>query len=714
MSKTNGLVFLLAALVAPLVAEAANLTIPAGYPRVWYGNAARLAQARAYFQTTPFTPSGGDASELAASRALHSLMTQNAAECTTGSPSPVAHLLAWDATTQGGGFRDAMRQQGDSLLQVYDWCHGSLTAPQVATLVARWNGYMDTENADGFANNGSGANNYFWGRARNQLMWGISSFGENARAQEFINLSLDTRYGIWFQSWYTDFGRGGLFAEGPDYGSVQLSYPILPFQSAADFGFDPYNINPFFREAIYALIYNSTPSATTISGGFSGGSMLFPFNDQDGFQDGSVINTRKYLGDFARFMGSRNPTSGNARAMRAWLQYTNAGRSWMFDALGGTGSAADIQSLPLDYYAPGAANFWMRTGHDANSTAAHVQINTPGGVEHRHLDAGNWQLWRKGRWLVRESAGYSDMVTGFGGNPPAVDTDKSIPHNGLLFQGRSTGRWIGTGPVVLPPGADRGDNPLGLPEVVRLLHHPDVAYLAADFSKAYRATFRTRVDWPYADKAVREFLFIRALNALVIFDRTRGSSDSQDAYYSGGNWIAGDETPPPYPHVAGASVVRTFVSHFETTPTVSGNRIAATVGSQVAEQISLLPAAPVFRVVNEDQPGDEAAGQFRVELDQSGQLEMYFLNVVYGRDVGGTQITASIVDNGPSFTLNLSQGGTTATATFLKGMTSTGGTFSVNGAPAQGFPVSVQGITVTSDGPVWDANDGLFANGFEN
>lgn len=713
MYRSRQLLFALAALVAPLAAEATNLTIPATYPRIWYGNAARLQQARTYFQTTPFTPSGSDASELAASRALHSLMTQNPAECTTGNPSPVAHLVAWNANTQAGGFRDAMRQQGDSLLAVYDWCHGSLTPSQITTLVARWNGYMDTENADSFANRGSGANNYFWGRERNQLWWGITTFGENARAQEFINHALDIRYAQWFTEWYTDFGRGGLFAEGPDYGSVQLSYPILAFQSAADYGFDPYSANPFFREAIYSLIYNSTPSATTISGGFSGGSMLFPFNDQDGFQDGSVINTRKYLGDFARFMGQRGPTTGNARAARAWLQYTNAGRSWMFDALGGTGSASDIQSLPLDYYAPGAENLWMRTGHDANSTAAHVQINTPGGVEHRHLDAGNWQIWRKGRWIVRESAGYSDLITGFGGNPPPVDTDKSVPHNGLLFQGRTTGRWVGSGPIVIPPGQPRGDNPLGLPEVTRLLHHPDVAFLAADFSKAYRNTFRTRVDWPYADKAVREFLFIRALNALVIFDRTRGSSDSQDAYYSSGSWIAGTETPAPYPHVPGASVVRTFVSHFETTPAVSGNRIAATVGNQVAEQISLVPGSPTFRVVNEDQPGDEAAGQFRVELDQSGQLEMYFLNVVYGRDVGQPQMTASVIDNGPSYTINLAQGGATATATFVKGMASTGGTFSVNGAPTTSFPTGVQGIVVTADGPVWDAIDILLRDGFE-
>jgi hypothetical protein len=33
--------------VAPL-AHAVQLDIPAGHPRLWYGNAARLAQARTY------------------------------------------------------------------------------------------------------------------------------------------------------------------------------------------------------------------------------------------------------------------------------------------------------------------------------------------------------------------------------------------------------------------------------------------------------------------------------------------------------------------------------------------------------------------------------------------------------------------------------------------------------------------------------------------
>ncbi|MBP6691362.1 MAG: hypothetical protein KA162_02945, partial [Xanthomonadales bacterium] len=55
-------------------ALAVPLNIPPTHPRLWYGNPARLAQARAYFQTTPFTPAGGDATELNTARALRGLL----------------------------------------------------------------------------------------------------------------------------------------------------------------------------------------------------------------------------------------------------------------------------------------------------------------------------------------------------------------------------------------------------------------------------------------------------------------------------------------------------------------------------------------------------------------------------------------------------------------------------------------------------------------
>jgi len=692
--------------LAPL-AHAVPLNIPAGHPRLWYGNAARLAQARAYYQTTPFTPAGGDATDLNASRALRGLIANNSGDCTTA----VAHLVAWTTTGQGS-FRDAIRQQGDGLMEIYDWCHQFLTPTQISTLVARWNGYMDTENADNFANRGSEANNYFWGRVRNNLTWGIISFGENARAQQFIDNALDLRLNTWFATWYGNFGRGGVFAEGPDYGAVMLSYPILPFASAADFGYDPYNATPFFREALYALIYGSTPGPTTTTGQFSGGYLLFPFNDDESFRNGSVINVREYLGDYARYFGQRAPASGNARAIRAWLGNTNAGRGWIFDALGGTGNPADITSLPLDYYAPGSAVLYSRTGHDPNAMEVHMQLGTPGGVEHRHRDAGTFQVWRKGRWLTRESVGYAEMVAGFAGNG-SVDTEHHLAHNGLQFQGRTTARWVGTGPIVIPPGVDRGDQPDGLPRVVRLQHMPDFSYLVVDFSQAYRNTNGRRVDWPYAERALREFLFIRPLNALVIFDRMRASSDSLLPFYGTTDWV--ERSDPLALRVGASQVTRSFIMHFEVAPTTAGNRAQATLGNQVSELITLLPAAPVFRIVNEDRPGNEAAGQFRLELDSVGSTESYFLNVVHGRDLGDAQLAASVTDNGTRWTLQLSHPVLgNATVNLPKGMVSQGGNITIGAGSTTLLNPFVQGFSVTADGPVWEPFDLQMYDGFES
>jgi hypothetical protein len=698
---------LLGLLALPVPGDSANLTIPASHPRIWYGNAARLAQARTYFASVPFTPAGSDATELNMQRALRGLLNNSNADCDPA----VAHLAAWRWETQGVGRRDALRQQGEGLLAIYDWCRNRLSPTQVSTLVSLWNGYMDAENADDFANDGSEANNYFWGRVRNNLMWGIASFGDNPRAQQFIDHALDVRYGQWFAGWYSDFGRGGNFAEGSDYGVVMLSYPLLPFASAADFGFDPWAASPFFREAIYAVLYGTTPGPSAVTGGFSGAPQLFPFCDDDSFRDGGVINNRQYLGDFARYMGTRNPTTGNARAARAWLSTTNAGRGWMFDALGGTGNVADIQSLPLDYWAPGAGVLDARSAHDANTTQVHVQINTPGGTEHRHLDAGSFQMWRKGRWITRESAGYSASIAGFGGTG-SVDTASPVAHNGLLFQGRSTARWIGTGPIVIPPGVDRGDQPDGLPTVVRLQHHPEFNFLVADFSASYRNTNGRRVDWPYADRAVREFLFLRDLGALIVFDRTRGSSDSTLPFYFTTSW--NERTDPLAVHVQGAQVVRTFISHFETQPTIAGNRASATVGNQVSDLVSLAPAGATLRLINEDRPGSEAEGQYRIEIDSSGSLESYFLNVVHGRDSGAAALTATVTEAADRYTVQLAQSGVgSATVVLMKGMSSVGGSVALDGGAAIPLSSRVQGITVTDEGPVWQTLDIQFEDGFE-
>jgi hypothetical protein len=684
----SGVALVLGLLLACVDASAAQVQVPATHPRLFYGNASRLAQAQAYLASHPLSPSGSSSTAMM-ERALRGMLTSNDADC----DAAAAFLVGWQASAQGSGVRDALRQQGEDLLLIYDWCHHRLTAPQITTLVARWNGYLDDEFADGFANLGSEANNYWWGRTRNSLLWGIASFNDNARAQYFIDQGLDVRMDRDFARWYQDFGRGGVFAEGTDYGVTMLAYPLIAFASAADFGYDPWGRSPFFREAIYALAYGTTPGPTSTVGGSTGIPLVFPFDDDEHFFDGGVIGAREYLGDYAAYFGQRD-SSANARHMRAWLAATNAGRRWMFDAIRST-AAADQADLPLDYYAPGAGVVDLRSSNASDAMQVHLQLNTPGGIEHRHLDAGSFQVWRRGRWLSRESVGYSDTIAGLAGVGDVLSEDP-VAHNTLMFEGRTTGMWIGSGPRVIPPGAPREDNPDGLPQVVRLQHAADFAFVAADYSAAYRNHDGPRVDWPYADRAVREFLFVRPLQALVILDRMRASSDSLLPFYSSPDWLLTG------PHVGAAQVRRTFAMHFETAPSVAGARVTAVNGGQTTDLITLVPAGPTYRVVNEDRPGDEQVGQYRLELDSTGSAESYFLQVVHGRDNGTTPLAATVVEHAGDWVLTLNgQGGQTATITLLKGMSSAGGSIALNGGAATPLRADVQDITVTSDGPAW-------------
>lgn len=147
-------------------------------------------------------------------------------------------------------------------------------------------------------------------------------------------------------------------------------------------------------------------------------------------------------------------------------------------------------------------------------------------------------------------------------------------------------------------------------------------------------TADTRLDWPYADRVWRELLFIRPLQALIVFDRVR-TSDSLRPYYHGSAWYQMG------PNLAAEDVVRSFLMHFEHLPTVQGNRVTVPAGTQTAELITMLPRSPAFRVVNEDVPGHGEAGQYRVELDDSGRADGYFLNVSTGYDAGEPVLQAN-------------------------------------------------------------------------
>ena len=158
------------------------------------------------------------------------------------------------------------------------------------------------------------------------------------------------------------------------------------------------------------MLYGTTPGPTTISGGFTGGYLLFPFNDDENLHDGGVINTRNYLGDFARFMGARNagqrqcspcPRLARDHECRTPLA-VRCPRRHRF----GSRLRRSAARLLRARRAGVRSAFGARRQRHPGASAA----DTPGGTEHRHYDAGSFQIWRKGRWLTRESAGYSDQI----------------------------------------------------------------------------------------------------------------------------------------------------------------------------------------------------------------------------------------------------------------------------------------------------------------
>jgi hypothetical protein len=292
---------------------------------------------------------------------------------------------------------------------------------------------------------------------------------------------------------------------------------------------------------------------------------------------------------------------------------------------------------------------------------------------HQHFDSGTFQLWRAGQWLTRETVSYTENIVGWGGQG-TVAANQTHGHNGILFHGIGAA-W----------GAFDG-----YPVVNRLETQDAYSYSATDLYEAYRNTGEyepAERDNPYVASIVREFLYLRALDTLLVFDRLGASADSQTKV----GWT-GDILAPE-------AVEKTFLLHATASPTISGNVVTITSGTQQLLAHFLVPAAPTLRVVDEGTP---PVGQFRVEADTSGSALSYFVTALELGGPGSTALNATVAEASDGFTVTLNRGGAlSAVVALVKGAASSGGTVSINGAAAQPLRTTVQPITVTDCGPVW-------------
>jgi len=626
------------------------------HPRLWWDDA-RLRQARTWYDRTRPEAARDDVRDLA----FRFLIGVNPHGCEQATKWLMDFTIS--SNELSGVASDNARWHGEDAILVYDWCHDQMTAAQREVILQRWNGYLKELMSKPWGGPGMPQSNYFWGYLRNELEWAIATSGENPLADTFSNDALVYRWEHSFVPHSVHAGSGGVPQEGSQYGSYLLGYSVVPFLTSSLQGRALYNDTTFFKDSVFYLIYATTPAQTALRGASSQQYEIFPFNDDERFKNGGSANS-PYYADFMTVAANQWATLPIGQYARAWLNLTGSIPSPYIQAVDTGGSPAPFASLPLDYYAPGARYFYGRNSWSADATVFNWQLGDLSGVGHAHLDYGSWQIWRKGRWLSRETTGYGDKIVAYAGSD-STDTTSTIAHNTLLFNG------IGVGV------GERN----GSPVVKRLESRRDYSYAMVDLTPAYRNNIccasHPERDNPAVGHVEREFVFVRSLETMVIFDRL---------YTNRANGRAA------------ASTVKTFLAHFEQAPTIEDrNHVTSINGTQSLRLTTLVPTNLHYKVVVEG-----GVGQYRLEVDDYGSEQSYFLHVLQAGDKTAAKITSSLAQDQQSYTVVLRDSAERepVTLVFQKGKASTGGIIVID-RERHLLSTQVQEITVTDAGPVW-------------
>lgn len=660
--------------------------IPSDHPRI-YWNAARLAQARTWYASHPFEAEDGTEIDRAnpIDNAFKYLLTGQEEYCDIAKTWALAALDTIPITGSTGC--DECRWYGGEIIIVYDWCHDTLTSTEAAAF-DRLTDMLLHWNADGWGSehpygDGDGVpfseNNYFWGYFRNNLLWGIASYGDNERAEEFITNAIETRWEGVIRPHFAECNPHGVPFEGTDYGHYMVNYMLYPLITAELLGRPLIAETEYYKGAVFNFIYNmpqgltyATPSATTplLS--------VFPYGDSHDFVKnigeayyGTGPGQRIDVADFMKVMAARHDGRDLARYARRWINVTKVGVPDLYvknaiAALDPGTEDKDFSNLPLDYYAAGTciAQAHARSGWSANDTAVHFQLVSPPSLGHEHVDTGNWQMWRKGRWLALEASGRA--VSGFNipgyGDNGTTDIAESLAHNVVLFAGKGHAS-SGTGVATLR----------------RLETNTNYFYAVADLTPAYHSTLD---DARYGNPAVgheeREFIFVRPLEALVILDRMQSS---------------------------GSNTRKGFIVHAQAPfqPSGTGSYVA-TNGDQALRLTTVLPASPTYRTI--DETSDTLPYPHRIEVETSGTGIQYFLHVAQARDASGPDLSVTLSESTEAYDLTIEHPTRGCSRIMIqKGLSSTGGQFgyaaTCGAVTTAALTPDVERLDITEDGPVW-------------
>jgi len=647
-----------------------GLNISASHPRLFW-NSAKLSQAKQWWAGNSYTPNSTNPNPFDPYDTLFACqMSNNSAWCQ-------AHIdwavnLSESSCYQSVGC-DSMRVFGEAVMLTYDWLYSQMTPAQRTTIINNWNtwqNYLDTSNSWG--NTGMPSSNYFAGAFRTDFSFGVATFGDNAKAQDFINYALNNRWAavVNFSSPtgappLGGKGYGMPAQEGSQYGRYSLSSYAATQASSELLGRNLWQEGTASKAGVFQTLYNTLPTPTVSRGLYDG----WTWSDDEnwvagaGLYGGGGMQSR-YFGDFMMASAQEFASTPIGKVARQWINTVKPNIAPMWVSIDPGGSTQALSTLPLDYYASGPQFAYWRNNWNANASALFLQMGQTFGTGHFHYDVGNFQWFRSGAYLIRETPSYGTTVAGYNSSG-TVDGSSGLAHNIPL---------IGGLPEVTAGCTDSN----GI--VRRMENQSTYAYLDADISGTYSnsicASNHPERNNPYAKHVEREFIFFRDIEILLVLDRLQADTASRS---------------------------KTFTSHCESSPSsIDASHYVCVDGSQQANYSVLLPANPTLTIVNEAANGATCASnecQRRLEINDSnpGAAQSYFLVAIQGTNASGISIKPTVQDNGTSWTVTLDAN---HSATLNKGMSSSGGSVSINGV-AKNLRADAQPMTITDNGPVW-------------
>jgi hypothetical protein len=636
-----------------------------------FWNGAKLAKAQQWWTGNSYTPNSANLNPFDPYDTLFACeMTNNPAVCNAQINWALSVNAADCYQTVGC---DTIRGPGEALMLTYDWLYAQITPAQRTTIISNWNtwlNYVDVSNSWG--NVTMPSSNYFAGAFRTDFSLGVATFGDNAQATSFIDYALKSRWAAVanFSSLGGTAPLGGKgygmpAQEGSQYGRYWLSYSAVPLASSALLGRDLWQESTAAKAGVLQTIYNTLPTQTTSRGLYDG----WTWSDDEnwvagaGLYGGGGMQSR-YYGDFMMAAAQEFPNTALGKVARQWINTVNPTVGPMWTAIDPGGSVQALSTLPLDYYASGPQYAYWRNNWNPSASALFLQMGQTQGTGHYHFDVGNFQWFRGGSYLIRETPSYSTTVAGYNSSG-AVNGNLGYAHNIPLIGGL----------------AGAVDSCVDSNSVVRRMEsQPTYDYIDADISGTYTNNIcdsaHPERENPYSQHVEREFIFFRDVEVLLILDRLQADTASRS---------------------------KTFLSHCETSPSSSdASHYTCVDGTQKASYSVLLPAKPTLVAVNEAANGATCASnecQYRLEVNDNSPIgaQSYFLIAIQGTSASGAALAPTVQDNGTSWTVAIDPN---HSVTLNKGMTSAGGSVTINGV-TKNLRADTQPMTITDNGPVW-------------